>query len=210
VADLCELIAKDPEALKDYLKQSRTLAACHPRAIKSLFNLAGIELPEEMPIVNLRKLDAAKALEEIQPGTATEAPMMEDPKPRTAWKAWFPVIDRERCTNCGQCLAFCLFSVYEKDIQGRVGVKNPQNCKTDCPACARVCPSTAIIFPKYPEGGPISGDEGRIKPSKPDLSRLLGKDPFQTLKNRARFSSDRDEEQSREMRNQMRDEFNKP
>ena len=29
-----------------------------------------------------------------------------------AWKPWFPVIDYGRCTNCMQCLSFCLFDVY--------------------------------------------------------------------------------------------------
>ena len=29
-----------------------------------------------------------------------------------AWKPWFPVIDYDRCTNCMQCLSFCLFGVY--------------------------------------------------------------------------------------------------
>src|SRR5688500_4682343 len=27
------------------------------------------------------------------------------------WKPWFPVIDYSRCTNCMQCLSFCLFDV---------------------------------------------------------------------------------------------------
>jgi hypothetical protein len=32
--------------------------------------------------------------------------------PRQKWKPWFPVIDFSRCTNCMQCLTFCLFDVY--------------------------------------------------------------------------------------------------
>src|SRR5262245_26837729 len=34
------------------------------------------------------------------------------PAAGTAWKPWFPVIDYSRCTNCMQCLSFCLFDVY--------------------------------------------------------------------------------------------------
>ena len=41
---------------------------------------------------------------------------------------------------------------------GRVEVSNPSSCKTNCPACARVCPHKAIIFPKYTDS-PINGDE---------------------------------------------------
>src|SRR5687767_1981373 len=33
-------------------------------------------------------------------------------RPGGAWKPWFPVIDYQRCTNCMQCLSFCLFEVY--------------------------------------------------------------------------------------------------
>ena len=31
-----------------------------------------------------------------------------------------------------------------------------QNCKNNCPACSRVCPAEAVIFPKY-ERSPING-----------------------------------------------------
>ena len=67
-----------------------------------------------------------------------------------AWKPWFPVIDFDRCTNCMQCLSFCLFDVYGVSKGGQIQVQNHDNCKTDCPACSRVCPEVAILFPKYP------------------------------------------------------------
>src|SRR6266581_4822583 len=38
------------------------------------------------------------------------------------WKPWFPVIDYDRCTNCMQCLSFCLFGVYGVDEQHRTQV----------------------------------------------------------------------------------------
>jgi MinD superfamily P-loop ATPase len=82
--------------------------------------------------------------------------------PKTAanvsWIPWFPVIDYDRCTNCRQCLGFCLFGVYVSENSGPVRVANPTRCKTNCPACARTCPQVAIMFPKYSEG-PISGRE---------------------------------------------------
>ena len=65
------------------------------------------------------------------------------------WKPWFPVIDYDRCTNCMQCLSFCLFGVYGVDEQQRIQVQNNDHCKTNCPACSRVCPEAAIMFPKY-------------------------------------------------------------
>ncbi len=78
------------------------------------------------------------------------------PKPG-GWKPWFPVIDYNRCTNCMQCLSFCLFDVYGVDTGGKIKVQKSHNCKTDCPACSRVCPEVAILFPKY-KAGPINGD----------------------------------------------------
>jgi Pyruvate/2-oxoacid:ferredoxin oxidoreductase delta subunit len=46
------------------------------------------------------------------------------------WKPWFPVIDYDRCTNCMQCLSFCLFGVYGVDERQKIQVQNNDNCKT--------------------------------------------------------------------------------
>ncbi len=117
-----------------------------------------------------------------------------------AWKPWFPVIDPVRCTNCMQCLSFCLFDVYGVDGDNRLRVENPANCKVNCPACSRVCPDVAIMFPKY-HAGPIDGapvnqaDVGREK-MKIDISALLGGDLYARLRERSadakqRFSRER-------------------
>lgn len=117
-----------------------------------------------------------------------------------AWKPWFPVIDPARCTNCMQCLSFCLFDVYGVDADNRLRVENPSNCKVNCPACSRVCPDVAIMFPKY-HAGPIDGapvnqaDVGREK-MKIDISALLGGDLYARLRERSadakqRFSRER-------------------
>ncbi|MBI1177492.1 ferredoxin family protein [bacterium] len=121
------------------------------------------------------------------------------------WKPWFPVIDYDRCTNCMQCLSFCLFGVYGVDDEQRIQVQNNDNCKTNCPACSRVCPEAAIMFPKY-KAGPINGDEvsdsdlNREK-MKIDISALLGGDVYSMLRNRSerarsRFSKERDSDKA--------------
>jgi Pyruvate/2-oxoacid:ferredoxin oxidoreductase delta subunit len=125
--------------------------------------------------------------------------------PRAKWKPWFPVIDFSRCTNCMQCLTFCLFDVYGVSKEKKIEVRNPTNCKTDCPACSRVCPEVAILFPKY-KGGPINGDEVREEDlhrekMKVDISALLGGDIYAALRQRsvdakARFSKERDEKRA--------------
>lgn len=125
--------------------------------------------------------------------------------PRPKWKPWFPVIDFNRCTNCMQCLTFCLFDVYGVNREKKIEVRNPTNCKTDCPACSRVCPEVAILFPKY-KGGPINGDEVREadlhrEKMKVDISALLGGDIYAALRQRssdakARFSKERDDKRA--------------
>ena len=85
----------------------------------------------------------------------------EDLDPAGNWIPWFPVIDYDRCTNCKQCLSFCPFGVYSLDEDDNVAVTEPENCKNNCPACARVCPSLAIMFPKFGDR-PINGDD--VKP----------------------------------------------
>jgi Pyruvate/2-oxoacid:ferredoxin oxidoreductase delta subunit len=116
------------------------------------------------------------------------------------WKPWFPVIDYDRCTNCMQCLSFCLFGVYGVDDGDRIQVQNNDQCKTNCPACSRVCPEAAIMFPKY-KSGPINGDQVASKDlqrekMKIDISALLGGDVYDLLRTRSekaksRFSKER-------------------
>ncbi|MES2570258.1 MAG: ferredoxin family protein [Verrucomicrobiota bacterium] len=117
------------------------------------------------------------------------------------WKPWFPVIDYDRCTNCMQCLSFCLFGVYGVDDERQIQVQNQDNCKTNCPACSRVCPEAAIMFPKY-KAGPINGDtvsdaDLQKEKMKVDISALLGGDVYDMLrlrseKARSRFGKERD------------------
>jgi Pyruvate/2-oxoacid:ferredoxin oxidoreductase delta subunit len=121
------------------------------------------------------------------------------------WKPWFPVIDYDRCTNCMQCLSFCLFGVYGADSNGHIQVQNQDNCKTNCPACSRVCPEAAIMFPKY-KAGPINGDLVRDadlqrEKMKVDISALLGGDIYSMLRMRSeraqsRFSKERDSDKA--------------
>src|SRR3569833_1137865 len=122
-----------------------------------------------------------------------------------AWKPWFPVIDYDRCTNCMQCLSFCLFGVYGVDEDRRIQAQNHDNCKTNCPACSRVCPEAAILFPKY-KAGPINGDIVRDadlqrEKMKVDISALLGGDVYSLLRDRSekarsRFTKERDADNS--------------
>ena len=75
---------------------------------------------------------------------------------------WYPVLDGSRCVNCQHCLQFCLFGVYELDGEGRVAVCHPDQCKPGCPACSRICPQSAIMFPLYEKDAAIAGAPGEF------------------------------------------------
>jgi Pyruvate/2-oxoacid:ferredoxin oxidoreductase delta subunit len=157
--------------------------------------------------VYFRNLDAPtpgavlSAVQAVESETGTRSP--------GGWKPWFPVIDFNRCTNCMQCLTFCLFDVYGVSADRKIRVQNPSNCKTDCPACSRVCPEVAILFPKY-KAGPINGDEVREEDvhrekMKVDISALLGGDIYAALRQRSaqakeRFARERDDKRALEER----------
>jgi len=105
------------------------------------------------------------------------------PKPG-AWVPWFPVIDYDRCVGCLQCANFCLFGVFS--TEGGLRVTAPAACKTNCPACARVCPQAAIIFPHYATG-PINGQEAPEQAAaQPSLKEALTGDIYQVLRNRGK------------------------
>ena len=87
---------------------------------------------------------------------------------------WYPVIDFARCNHCMECIDFCLFGVYGVDDDAHLIVESPDNCKPGCPACSRVCPQNAILFPMHRApsiaGAPGAGPDAR----KLDLSELFG------------------------------------
>lgn len=102
----------------------------------------------------LASLREALSTRRAMPGSVSPAARETDPAllPRR----WYPVIDRDRCTACGACREYCLFGVYgleERDGERRVVVAHPDACKDGCPACARVCPRQAILFPEAPDLG---------------------------------------------------------
>ena len=172
-----------------------TTGGKEPFLILGDFEGGPIRRSEELDFLDLSGLSAEDAL-----GRVKEA-ADERFSTRRKWKPWFPVIDYDRCTNCMQCLTFCLFDVY-KVKEGTITVANEDNCKTDCPACSRVCPEVAILFPKYTKG-PINGDVVREEDihrekMKVDISSLLGGDILNRLRERStdakkRFSKERDE-----------------
>jgi NAD-dependent dihydropyrimidine dehydrogenase PreA subunit len=163
----------------------------------------------EIAVRDITALDADGILDAVEAWRGGGAMNQPPQAGGTSWKPWFPVIDYSRCTNCMQCLSFCLFDVYGIDEKQKIQVQNQDNCKTNCPACSRVCPEVAIMFPKY-SGGPINGapvseqDVNREK-MKVDISALLGGDIYASLRTRSeaaksRFSKERSPDKALEER----------
>ncbi len=91
----------------------------------------------------------------------------------TDGRRWYPVIDYSRCTNCMECIDFCLFGVYGVDRIDTILVEQPDNCRKGCPACSRVCPENAIMFPQHKTPA-IAGSDDVAASMKIDLSQLFG------------------------------------
>lgn len=89
-------------------------------------------------------------------------------------RRWYPVIDYTRCTNCLECLDFCLFGVYGMNAAEQILVEQPDNCRKGCPACSRVCPANAIIFPQHKSPAIAGSADGAAGGLKIDLSKLFG------------------------------------
>ncbi len=191
VDDLCELAARKDPALQEFAQASALrVVACHPRAVKTIFHAGGAPLngaPVEW--LNLRATPLADVMARLGLSGPVPAVEVSSPVPPPAdqgtWPAWFPAIDYDRCRNCQQCVGFCLFGVYALSPKGRVVVENPQSCKTNCPACARICPDVAIVFPKAGEA-PINGaeidDEADARAQvKVNLEKMFGSNSYEAL-----------------------------
>jgi Pyruvate/2-oxoacid:ferredoxin oxidoreductase delta subunit len=151
------------------------LAWLYPRATHWLLHHHGISEHTERRIscLDLRAGDDVQSLvaevkrlagacaTDAAPGTVAGSDSTVEPR-------WYPVLDYSRCANCMECLNFCLFGVYGLDERGQVFVEDADACKPGCPACARVCPQGAIMFPECPTPV-IAGAPGDV----PDAGRGL-------------------------------------
>ncbi len=210
LSDLCGLSITEKEKTRLLLKDAEELLiiACYPRTIHLLLKAIGIDtnaIPTK--ILNFRELDNESIFKSVQLSIedSDTLPSFETLSTDDEWISWYPVIDEERCTSCGQCANFCLFGVYENKDQ-KVNVVYPQGCKNNCPACARICPHTAIIFPKYVQGGAISGSDvvdevAEQQRQMQDVTSILGSDIYSALEHRKlkRQSIIRNEEMKKAM-----------
>ena len=71
--------------------------------------------PKLTPETDLKVQNAAGGVESS--GSEMSRHLQETPR------RWYPVIDYDRCTNCMECIDFCLFGVYGVDLEDRILVE---------------------------------------------------------------------------------------
>jgi len=64
--------------------------------------------------------------------------------------------------------------VYGVDGAETILVEQPDNCRKGCPACSRVCPENAIIFPQHKTPAIAGSPDANAGGLKIDLSQLFG------------------------------------
>lgn len=155
---------RDHQNAKTYVEEIRRIA--RENTVQT-FDLLGMIQASPKREQLQKYLEPEKLLK--APETAPADPSAEE----AIRRRWYPVIDYSRCTNCMECIDFCLFGVYGLDGADRILVEQQDNCKKGCPACSRVCPENAIMFPVHKTAA-IAGAEGEVAGLKIDLSKLFG------------------------------------
>lgn len=61
-------------------------------------------------------------------------------------KAWYPVIDYEKCIECGVCTDKCTHGVYDLKKVPTPVVIAPESCVHGCHGCGNLCPTEAISY----------------------------------------------------------------
>lgn len=173
--DLCAFSVNEKDVLDVIGKefQQKILVACYPRAVKNMLLQSGIDFGN-FEVLNFKELSANEILSKLETefGVVQGKARFQTRATKLDVPAWFPVIDKERCTLCGRCARFCLFGVYTFDKKN-LNVVNPLACKNRCPACGRTCPASAIIFPRLAENSVLAGDEPGSTQISVDKGNLL-------------------------------------
>lgn len=140
----------------------------HPRPTEALLSLHGLE----SKAFNLGLFPTAESCFSVVCDSISTSAGRVTELHEPVSERWYPVIDSLRCANCGHCVQFCLFDVYACSPEGKVSVTSPDNCKPGCPACSRICPEGAIIFPLYEKDAAVAGAPGNYMSPDGDALRM--------------------------------------
>jgi NAD-dependent dihydropyrimidine dehydrogenase PreA subunit len=160
-------------AAQPYIDEVKRIARENSMQLVGLDDwISGSPKPEQMERYRAPTNDTALPIQNSEFRIQNSEPL-RIPQSDEAGRRWYPVIDYSRCTNCMECIDFCLFGVYGVDKAETILVEQPDNCRKGCPACSRVCPENAIIFPQHKTptiaGAPVVAGSLKI-----DLSKLFG------------------------------------
>ncbi|MCD7900209.1 MAG: ferredoxin family protein [Bacteroides sp.] len=178
--DLCRKVMDSSPDIREMA--AGTIVACHTRAVQSLLHWKGLEARQ---IIDIRNNTTTEVLSQLNisisfssgkdfPDFAAIRQEVREFPVENGTDAWYPVLDKTQCSECGKCHDFCLFGVYTVENK-QVSVVKPQNCKNNCPACARMCPNKAVIFPKY-EKSPINGGTEMEESFNPEQMDIMYKE----------------------------------
>jgi NAD-dependent dihydropyrimidine dehydrogenase PreA subunit len=73
-------------------------------------------------------------------------------------KTWYPMINSEKCAECGACVEKCTHGVYNKEKAPRPVVVYPEGCVQGCKGCGNLCPNGAIEY--FGDAAPAAAECG--------------------------------------------------
>ena len=130
----------------------------------------GSEYKPKDPLIPIVKLDEGQAI------YITAYAILGTAKEHAKWQVtsgvgyqYYPtvVLDNKKCKNCDRCLEVCPKKVFEK-INGKVVVKNPENCNL-CGACVKECEGVTVkgdptkFILRYETDGSMSAEKALKK-----------------------------------------------
>ncbi|HMF31573.1 MAG TPA: 4Fe-4S binding protein [Candidatus Lokiarchaeia archaeon] len=77
------------------------------------------------------------------------------------WRTFRPVIDQEKCTNCGMCWIYCPEGVIQPDAEGQLQIDYVY-CK-GCGICAKQCKPQGLTMVRETEAKE-AGKKSEIEP----------------------------------------------
>jgi Pyruvate/2-oxoacid:ferredoxin oxidoreductase delta subunit len=163
------------DRIRTYQGRIAVLMWLHPRPAEWLLRARGIPPAGIAGTANWATHDSQKKVATwlshigVVPGNGSLETVGKPP----LRERWYPVIDRDRCTNCRHCLQFCLFGVHSTSEVGDVIASSEDNCKTGCPACSRICPNGAIMFPMHAKDEGIAGAPGMLMSPDAEAKRMF-------------------------------------
>ena len=147
----------------------------------SLEDASGLASIETVTVTGLSADEVLGLVEQFRQGQPMNQPGM--------WKPWFPVIDYDRCTNCMQCLSFCLFDVYGVSGEGQNPGAEQRQLQDQLPRLSPRLPRGRDHVPEV-FGRPDQwrrGERSRPRPREDEGGhlRLLGGDIYARLRDRS-------------------------